>query len=133
MVTEKQSIVFMLEEPLFFSHYYIEYRIEHGYIMEYEVYPAYEIELQDRSKKLEFEAQHDSNGYEFFDKDHIRCVFTGNFRWRGVWDNRIYFPDGQEYRDDEFIELASFYRKILTPWAKDVCRKLQPELDYHGE
>lgn len=132
-MTDKQSRIFVLDEPKFYPMYYVEYWIESGYILMYEVYPCNEVEYHDGSKHTHFEARHDSNGYEFFDKDHILCVMTGHFRWHGVWDNRIYFPDGNEYRDTEFIELADFYEEKLDEWGKDICRKLQPELNYHGE
>ena len=72
------------------------------------------------------------NNLEEFDEYLALKKLEGMFRWRGVWDNRVYFPD-DEYLSEDFIKLSELYIEHITPYCKEYIKNKEPEWDYDNE
>lgn len=57
-----------------------------------------------------FYLSHFDGGYTK-DQKEARCYFHFSYRWRGVWEGRIYFKD-DEYWSDEIAEMAALWTLI---------------------
>ncbi len=65
-----------------------------------------------------------------FNEDRALKKMAGIFRWRGDWDERVYFPDGEEYWGSDFIKLCELYTEHIIPYCRDYIKKKEPEYDY---
>lgn len=65
---------------------------------------------------------------QVFDDQSSQMDFCGSVRWRGVWDNRLYFPD-EEYWGTQLAEMSELYNEHILPQGK----KLVCEVDEHAE
>lgn len=57
-----------------------------------------------------------------FDKDKCLEKLNGSFCWRGVWEGRLYFTDG-EYWGEDIQELSELYNDKIIPFCKDFIKK----------
>lgn len=46
------------------------------------------------------------------DEEQAKILFHYSFCWRGVWEGRIYFPDGEEYWSEDLAIIAAVWTKI---------------------
>lgn len=44
--------------------------------------------------------------------DECRLAFSFNFCWRGVWEGRIYFPNDEEFWDEELETFNLLWIKV---------------------
>lgn len=71
------------------------------------------------------------DGSETEDKETGRCLFTFSLCWRGVWESRIYFKDG-EYRGSELMQLAELWQHIEDVFKMNIRAKF-PGNNYPDE
>ena len=60
--------------------------------------------------------------------DDCQCLFEFNFRWRGVWDERVYF-NAPEYWAGEIKEIDRIW-DALQVFLKDEVNELNPETNF---
>lgn len=61
--------------------------------------------------------------------DKCRYLFQFSFTTRGVWDERIYFAEGEEYNGDDLETMNLLWKKISAELKKRFEIKF-PERDY---
>jgi len=61
--------------------------------------------------------------------EHCKIMFNFSFSWRGVWEGRIYFPDGEEYWDYELRGIADIWDAIET-FLKDRIKNENGDYKY---
>lgn len=86
------------------------------------VYPIW-----DSSDEVLYQSKQSSDSVT--DKADAKVLFTFLFCWRGVWEGRIYFPDGEEYWSEELIEIASVWGQLQVK-LKDFIKAQIPDNMY---
>lgn len=91
---------------------------------------AYPIDRWERldTKETGWSYQSRSKGGEMHDSlnDDCKLMFSFLFCWRGVWEGRIYFPDGEEYWCEDLKEMYLLWDKIQAV-LKDKIRAKEPD------
>lgn len=102
------------------------------------------VHFSDREYDVAFEVYAVSNGEQIYyidkeDNQECHTEFSENtalkkmeglFRWRGVWDERIYFPNDEEYWGSDFIKLCELYKDHIIPYCRDYIKNKEPEYNY---
>ena len=63
-----------------------------------------------------------------FDENMAVATMQGSVRWRGVWDERIYF-DKEEYWGHELKDLSELFSSHIEPWCKNYIKQFYPHAD----
>jgi len=46
-------------------------------------------------------------------------LFQGTFRWKGVWEGRIYFQEEEEFWGSDLKEMTDLYENHIVPYCKE--------------
>lgn len=52
----------------------------------------------------------------------------GTYRWRGIWESHIYFPDGEELWGYEFESVSKLFTEQIRPWAEAFIKEKEPDI-----
>jgi len=99
--------------------------------LEFEVYPVQDWEHLPTGK-IGFsyiDKENDPDQREVFEEDKCLKKFEGSYCWRGVWEGRLYFTDG-EYWGEEISEMSDLYNNHIITWCKDFIKKRDPSNCY---
>jgi hypothetical protein len=66
-----------------------------------------------------------------FNNDCLMCM-EGSLCWRGVWEERIYFPDGSEHSGLDLFCYNELW-ELLYPILKDMIKSDNPDYKYFDE
>lgn len=58
-----------------------------------------------------------------------KIAFNFNYGWRGVWDDRVYFPNDEEFWGSDLLDMAACWGE-LTIFLKDLIRKNNPDYEF---
>lgn len=104
------------------------YHVHYKYVyhtLNFEVYPIYD-----------WTGPNNTSGVCYVDKENQpdtrdkyedgKCLMKleGSYCWRGCWEGRLYFPDG-EYWSEELAELSDLFIRFIEPWAKEYIQKVE--------
>lgn len=106
----------------------VHFSSKHDHIIEFAVYPISEWSGPNDTKGFSYLNKHDSGDHEDFSEENSRMLFNGSYCWRGVWESRIYFPDGEEYWGSELMDMARIFKQWIVPYCREWLKKQQPEL-----
>jgi len=68
-----------------------------------------------------------------FEEGKCFKLLKGSICWRGHWDGRLWFPDGNEYFENEFNDLAKMYKNQITTWCRNRIKERNKEINYDLE
>lgn len=105
----------------------------YDHILEFKVYPVSQWTGMNNESGWSYYNKTDSDHHDVFSEEHSKMIFYGSYRWRGVWESRIYFPDGEEYWGSELMEMARIFKEWVAPWCKEWLQKQQPEFKMEDE
>lgn len=106
-------------------------KTKYDHLIEFEVYPVSDWWGPNDTTGTSYLSQTSSDTVDEFIHGGVAMSFYGSMCWRGVWESRIYFPDGEEYWGEELKGIADLWEKCVEPWCKEYLKKAQPHLNYN--
>lgn len=102
---------------------------KYDHIVEFEVYPVSDWTGINDTKGTDYYCLESSDNKPF-EQGKVLMSFYGSLCWRGVWESRLYFPDGNEYSSEELREVVELWTSKLEPMCKVKIKASEPELNY---
>jgi len=107
----------------------VHFSSKYEHHIEFAVYPISKWEGRNNTSGYSYFNKHDSDTHDEFSEKESRMLFNGSYRWRGVWDSRVYFPDREEYNGSEFMDMARIFKQWISPYCREWLKKQQPQYE----
>ncbi len=114
-------------EDIIKDNYIVKFVISSQLQVEFNVYPICHYKngnkagiLYESKESLQLEVD------EFNEQTCLREM-SGFINWRGCWDERVYFDDGNEYWGSSFIELSKLFQNEIVPLARKKIQEANPQ------